>query len=47
MSKDLFPEYVILILTIAFMVASTIYINNLFDRYNTLDCTSEYCYEVK
>ncbi len=47
MNKDLFPEYVILILTIAFMVASTIYINNLFDSYTTLDCTSEYCYEIK
>ena len=47
MSKDLFPEYVILIFTMAFMVSSAIYINNLFDSYTTLDCTSEYCYEIR
>lgn len=47
MNRDLFPEYIILIFTIAFMVASSIYINNLFDRYNHLNCNTVYCMEAR
>lgn len=49
MNKDLFPEYIIFILTVAFVISSIIYINDTFNNINNkVDCNhSVYCYEVK
>lgn len=48
MNKDLFPEYVIFILTVAFVVATITYTNEVFSKVNEVDCNhSVYCCEVK
>lgn len=48
MNKDLFPEFVIFILTVAFVISSIFYINDTFDNVDKIDCNhSVYCYEVK
>ena len=47
MNKDLFPECIIFILTIAFVISSIQYINNSFKAVEQLNCShSVYCYEV-
>lgn len=48
MSNDLFPECVIFILTVAFVISSIVYINDTFNNVDKIDCNhSAYCYEVK
>lgn len=47
MNNNLFPECIIFILTIAFVVSSIHYINDSFKALEELDCNhSVYCYEV-
>ena len=47
MNKDLFPECIMFILIIAFVISSIHYINDSFKTLEELDCShSVYCYEV-
>lgn len=42
--KDLFYEVTLMCLIVVFIIASYDYIVKLIDSYNTLNCTSKYCY---